>query len=668
MTPKRLIALVLAVLVLGTVFAPLGAASPTTLDPQATEPADVADATAQIDDSLFDESGETDLFLYLPDVGEATRQTDPEAVESALKSIAERTQGPVLDALDEYDSVTVEDTFWIRNSVLVTADLDAVDLETLAAIDGVERIEPHVSVPAPEPVEATSVAHSQDDHVTWGLDAINAPDVWGEFGVTGEGARVVVADTGVDADHPDIDLADEDGWIDLVGDADDPVDDSGHGTHVSGTLVGGNATGTAIGVAPDAELGVARVCEVDGCPLDAILGSIEWAVETDADVINLAIPGSVTGDTVDAVYNAMDAGTLVVASIGGDGEGTVASPGAGYDSIGVGATDEDGGVADFSGGDRLDEGDFGGNWMDHWPEESYVAPDVVAPGVYVLSAQPGGEYEEFSGTSMAAAHVAGAAATIRSADPTVDSWAIRELLAQTAWKPDDWDPTEAQYHDPETGHDSRYGVGSIDLHAAVSRVTEPDPPTERFLRLGNATAAEGDTATVSLDTDLEGIAGYQARIDYDPSVVSFVEASGVDINDPTVNDENGTLTLSASQAQGVDAPTLAEVTFEAVGSAGDATDLVFDTEFTRLYTEDSMVEPAEYLDGSIAVGESACELPGDVDGDGQVTSIDATKTQQHIVGMDPGTFNEACADLNGDGEITPADVTRIQQIIVGIGS
>ncbi|WP_247730081.1 cohesin domain-containing protein [Halovivax limisalsi] len=205
-------------------------------------------------------------------------------------------------------------------------------------------------------------------------------------------------------------------------------------------------------------------------------------------------------------------------------------------------------------------------------------------------------------------------------------------------------------------------------YVAGSIAVETDTPPEGFIRLGEAEASAGQTATVSLDTDRENIAGYQARIDYDPSVVAFVEAAGVDINDPTVNAENGTLTLSASQAQGVDAPTLANLTFEAVGSAGDATDLTFDTEFTRLNTEDAIVQPAEYLDGSVTVGESACELPGDVDGDGQVTSIDATKTQQHIVGMDPGNFNEACADLNGDGEITPADVTQIQQIIVGIES
>ncbi|WP_247730078.1 S8 family serine peptidase [Halovivax limisalsi] len=906
MNTNRCTAVVLAVVLLGAVFAPLGAASPTTLESQSTEPADAADATAQIDESLFDESGETDLFLYLPDIDASTRQAGPDAVESALKSTAERTQGPVLDALDEYDAVSVRDTFWIRNSVLVTADLDEIDLETLAAIDGVERILPAPTLEVPEPDGATP-AEAGTGEPTWGLDAINAPEVWEDFDVTGEGIRVAVADTGVVADHPDIELAEEDGWYDATGDSSEPVDTFGHGTHVTGTISGGDASGTAIGVAPDVEIGAVRVCPGQSCDSQAIMESFEWAVETDSDILNFSLGGTPYGSYIEPVYNTMDAGTLVVAGAGNSGEGTVISPAAPWDSVAAGAIHENHSVAGFSSGKLITPEDFQlGEWMSHWPEdEEYIAPDVTTPGVNIYSAHSGGsmadcgdaEYCRVSGTSMATPHSSGIAALVMSADPDLGPYEVKDVLMEAAWKPEDWDPGEAQHYNPDTGRDSRYGVGIVDAYEAVSQVAEPpgeaefavsidgtnapvtegedlvvdatvenvgdgsgddtieladfdgavvdsqsvsldagestsieltwntdvgdagsgevtvssgdqsdtatveiqsdeppeegvirlgsasvaageevtvdldtdfddiagyqaqisydasafdfveasgvdindptvndengtltlsasqaqgvdaptlaeltfeavgsagdstdlafaesetqlntedaivqpteyadgsltieadEPPEEGFIRLGEAEASAGQTATVSLDSDLDGIAGYQARIDYDPSVVSFVEAAGVDLPDPTVNAENGTLTLSASAAQGTDAPTLANLTFEAVGSAGDATDLTFDTEFTRLNTEDEIVEPAEYLDGSFAVGESDCALAGDVDGDGQVTSIDATKTQQHIVGMDPGTFNEACADLNGDGEITPADVTQIQQIIVGM--
>lgn len=66
------------------------------------------------------------------------------------------------------------------------------------------------------------------------------------------------------------------------------------------------------------------------------------------------------------------------------------------------------------------------------------------------------------------------------------------------------------------------------------------------------------------------------------------------------------------------------------------------------------------------VDSAGWDLPGDVDGDGQVTSLDATLTQRYITGLDPPGVDVDCADLTGDGAVTPADVTAIHQAIVGI--
>ncbi|MFC3958871.1 S8 family serine peptidase [Halovivax cerinus] len=902
----RLVAVVFAALLVGAVFVPLGAATTVPVERQALDTTNAVDATpTQIDESLADESGDTRLFLYLPDIDASTRQAGPDAVVSALKSTAEETQGPALDELGEYDAVTVEDTFWIRNSVLVTADLDEIDLETLAGVKGVERILPAETLEIPDPVESSENDPEPLHDITYGIDMLNVHDVWDEFDVDGEGVRVAVADTGVYADHPDIELAAEDGWYDATGGSSTPVDSFGHGTHVSGTIAGGNASDVQIGVAPGVELANVRVCPGSTCDPAAIMESFEWAVETDSNILNFSLGGPPSGSYVEPVYNTMDAGTLVVAGAGNSGEGTVISPAAPYDSIAAGAVDENHTVADFSAGTLIEEGTFQGNWMDHWPDQ-YIAPDATTPGVDVYSADSPdgdmcdeGEYCEVSGTSMATPHMSGVAALVMSANPDLDPWEVKDVLVESTWKPDDWDPNDAQHYNPDTDRDSRYGTGIVDAYEAVSQVADPpgqaefdvtidgtnspvaagdelvvdvtvenlgdesgtqtieladfdgtvvdsesvslaagdstqlelgwsttaddagsgdvtvssadhddsapvtieadEPPEEGFIRVGEATVGEGETATVSLDTDLDAIAGYQARINYDPSVVDFVEADGVDIADPTVNDEDGTVTLSASQASGVDAPTLAdltfetvgsegdatdltfdqaftqlntedeivqpaeylagsievgadeppaegvirlgnasasagetatvaldtdldgtagyqaritydasvfdfveaegvdlndpvvndedgtltltqsqangvdaptlaELTFEAVGDEGDATDLTFDQAFTQLNTEDSTVEPSEYVDGALTIGDGGCALPGDVDGSGDVTSIDVTKTQQHIAGLDPGEFNADCGDLTGDGEITPADVTAIQQIIVGVAA
>ncbi|MFC3958867.1 S8 family serine peptidase [Halovivax cerinus] len=888
----RLLALLLAVLMAGAVFAPLGAAAG---DPVATSTDDaIANSSpATIHESLEDETGETELLLLLPDIAETARQGSEDEVIAALRSTADTTQGPVLDDLADVDGVTVENTFWIRNMVHVTADLDQVDLETLAAIDGVEAIEPNAETSLPEPVEVTEDVEPSGTAPTYGLEQIKAPQTWEDFGATGEGVRVVVADSGVAGDHPDIDMDDEDPWFDPEQGTSEPVDNHGHGTHVSGTVAGGDSSGTAIGVAPGAEIAGARACG-QSCTVSNVIDSIQWAVDTDSDVVNLSL-GFGLGSYADTVNNAMDAGTLIVASIGNSGEGTAGSPGAPWDSIASGATDENEDVTDFSGGQFLEQGDFNGNYLSHWPSDGYITPDIAAPGSQVLSAQPGGGYQEMSGTSMSSPHKAGAAAVILSANPDLGPREVKELMMETATKPDSWDPNSAQWYNEDTGRDSRYGTGIIDVYAAVEQAgggaqgtiegtvadesgnmmegatvsmdghstdtdasgsfsmevptgehtvtaeypgytsesqtvtveedqtttvdfslaesdgitvgvvsdgsygddvagmiegqlgsesvvesissaeaidgghdvyvvqniqdgntqdfvdatsgsdtgvvyldqwgdapngvsqlasvssdvdgvddgydtgangpnyavqqshpiveglgdsieihtgsdsdhawvtgttydtiadvsvggssvgtglavdedsatvlatssglneyvgagdhtddsamllanavtylagdDEEPPEPEGTISLGEAAGDAGDQVTVELDTDVADVSGYQAEITYDSSVVDFVGASGVDLDDPQVNDEDGSLGLAVSGSSGVDSPTLAELTFELTGSAGDATDLAFGEANTQLVAGGSIVEPAEYTAGSITVEDGGEDPP-----------------------------------------------------------
>ncbi|MFC3958873.1 S8 family serine peptidase [Halovivax cerinus] len=477
MTNRRtqLIAVVVACVLAVSVAAPVVATATTPQQPAGT--LDVSSAastdasTATIDTALQRETGTTNVVVRLPTADESALDGDRASVIETLRSHASRTQAPVLDELERTDGVTVERTWWIANAIAVTADLDRVELTDLATIDGVERLHANRQFEAPAPIEASPTTAAVQN-TTYGLDQIDAPDAWDEFDATGDGVRVAVADTGVDASHPDIELAEEDGWTDLAGNSSEPVDNHGHGTHVSGTISGGNASGTAIGVAPDVELGVARVCLTGSCDGQAILDSFEWAVQTDSDVLSMSLGGPLTGEYVEPVRNAMAADTLVVASIGNSGEGTAGSPGAVYDSIASGATNESANVTDFSGGMLIDTDETWGDAApEAWPDE-YITPDIAAPGDQVFSSNANGgsmcgdvEYCEVSGTSMSAPHKSGAAAAIMSAaSDELGPYEVKDLMMETAWKPDYWDESMAQ--DAIGDRDTRYGDGIIDVYTA----------------------------------------------------------------------------------------------------------------------------------------------------------------------------------------------------------
>src|SRR5699024_7773535 len=122
--------------------------------------------------------------------------------------------------------------------------------------------------PAEQEGDEDAVGPRTVDDRTWGVDRIGAHQVWDKLGLDGSGARVGVLDTGVDITHPALDgmLATDDpsdpaypgGWMefDAVGTlaASEPHDSADHGTHVSGTVAGGDDSGVAIGVAPGGEL------------------------------------------------------------------------------------------------------------------------------------------------------------------------------------------------------------------------------------------------------------------------------------------------------------------------------------------------------------------------------------------------------------------------------
>ncbi|MFI6102512.1 S8 family serine peptidase [Lentzea sp. NPDC051213] len=248
---------------------------------------------------------------------------------------------------------------------------------------------------------------------------IEAPAAWA-LGLTGRGVTVAVLDGGYDPAHPD--LA---GKVleakDFTGSG--VKDTYGHGTHVAATVAGDGVFG---GVAKDARLLVGKVCEADTCDESAILAAMEWAAPR-AEVVNLSLGGGAT-DGTDPLSLAVDRlseqhGTLFVVSAGNEGEpGSVSSPAAAGAALAVGSVSKADRLSRFSSrGPRV--GDFA------------VKPDLVAPGEGIGAARAAGTslgspidalHTRADGTSMAAPHVAGAAALVKQARP---EWSGRELKA-----------------------------------------------------------------------------------------------------------------------------------------------------------------------------------------------------------------------------------------------
>ena len=408
-------------------------------------------------------------------------------IESRQAEI-ERAQQPLVDLAETHSGITIERQFWIANVAAVAIDRDRADRSTLEAVDGVESVRENVKLsgefdeftgesangvdtPSDESLLAQSTAATSDIEASWGLTVIDAPTVWQEYDTRGEGVTVAVLDSGVDTTHPEIDIV---GWGDWDTDGNvretEPQDydlarePSGHGTHVTGTIIAEDRSGIHLGVAPDADVmaGAALTdCDESGCDATAaqILAGIEWAVENDADVLTISI-GLETKDErfIEPIRNAEDAGTVVIASGGNDGFGSSTSPGNDYDSISVGAADTSAEIIDMSGGEIVFSET---EWNDppaDWPE-LYLLPKLAAPGWQIPSTivSDEGDYSRGTGTSFAAPHVAGSAALIQSAtDERLTPEEIETVLIKTAYQPTD-----------DAYPNIRYGHGIINAADAV---------------------------------------------------------------------------------------------------------------------------------------------------------------------------------------------------------
>ncbi|MBI2267997.1 MAG: S8 family serine peptidase [Candidatus Blackburnbacteria bacterium] len=310
----------------------------------------------------------------------------------------------------------------------------------------------------------------------WAPSNIQAKDAWALSTGSSE-IKVAVIDTGVEATHEDL----RDNLLlpgkDFVNYDDDPNDDTGHGTHVAGTIgaIGNNKKG-AVGINWSVKILPGKVCAGWGCPSDAIAEGISWAVNQGARVINLSLGGSIESQLItEAIMEAYDHNVVVVAAVGNaNASSEYFFPASSNHVIGVAATNKNDQFADFS------------NWGS--------TVDVSAPGVDVLSTIPSGTYGKASGTSMASPHVAGLAALILAKQPNLKPEEVEAILENSA---DDLGESEWDMH---------FGWGRINASRALSEPNTTSLPTAMWeIPKDGALVAQNVTLSFTIKGDTKKI-------------------------------------------------------------------------------------------------------------------------------------------------------------------
>lgn len=258
---------------------------------------------------------------------------------------------------------------------------------------------------------------------TWGIDAMNIPALW-KLGLRGQGIRVGHLDTGADSRHPALKRALDsflfvalDGQPGASGTA---YDTDGHGTHTAATIVGRPVNGRYVGVAPGATLAVATVIE-DGQVARRVITGLNWAVSQRVRIINMSLGfRGYHPDFYEIIRRVRERGILPVVAVGNEGPATSRSPG-NYDNVlSAGACDE-----------RREIWQQSSSQIFERPNRPIV-PNLVGPGVKVISAALGEGWMSLDGSSMAAPHISGLAAVLWGAKQTATVEEIENCILRSA--------------------------------------------------------------------------------------------------------------------------------------------------------------------------------------------------------------------------------------------
>ena len=358
-------------------------------------------------------------------------------VFNSLREVAHRTQAPIL-ALLRQRGIPYQ-SFWIVNMIQVTGNRAL--LEELAARADVKQVDANPYVRSALPVP-TAFDTALPTGVEWNITKVKAPRVW-SLGFKGQGRVVAGADTGVQWDHPALKTHFR-GWDGTKGNFDynwhdaspqhspTPVDPHGHGTFTVSEMVGDDGAGNQIGVAPGAKWIACRNMDSSGTgsptsysecfqfliapyPVGGNPSQGNPALAPDSINNSWICPPSegCSTNTLLQIVNAVRAAGIFPAMAAGNSGSScssVSDPPAIYQSsVSVGALDSSNAIASFSSrGPVTADG------------SNRRKPDLSAPGVNVRGAVPTNGYQGgWSGTSMAAPHVAGGIALLWQAKPSL---------------------------------------------------------------------------------------------------------------------------------------------------------------------------------------------------------------------------------------------------------
>jgi thermitase len=330
----------------------------------------------------------------------------------------------------------------------------------------------------------------------WALPKVDVPGAWA-YG-KGANATVAVVDSGVQPDHPDLQLTgnpaergdgretdgidnDENGYVDdwqgwqFIAWTNDASDEFGHGTHVAGTIAATENAIGVVGVAPQARILPLRVLNRNGFGgSDSIGGGFGYAGDLGVRVVNASLGGRADSSWEQVMIRAHPE-TLYVVAAGNDSTRDPTNVPCGYPEdniLCVGASDENDERASFS--------NFGAPWI-----------DLFAPGTDIWSTWFDGGYIAKNGTSMATPHVAGVAALMFAAVPGLTVAQVKTALM------------DASDHPPGMAELSVSG-GRLNAAAALAAVgatvLPPEEPEEPSTTDPGSTTVPSDTTPTDTTT------------------------------------------------------------------------------------------------------------------------------------------------------------------------
>ena len=394
----------------------------------------------------------------VPDVGvkqSVTASSDSIIVKyksNATKEMRKQARSLVKAKITDLNKDELDDSY----TSLLSGRLAKFKVSGMSTKDAIALLKSHQAIEYVEPDYQVSIARTPDDprfDELWGLnndgqtggtaDAdIDAVEAW-DISTGSRDVVVGVIDTGIDYSHSDLasnmwvnsseipgDGIDNDGngfiddvhGINAITDSGDPMDDEGHGTHVSGTIgaSGGNGIGV-VGVNHEVSLVGCKFLDAagNGSTSDAIK-CIDYMVGLKNSGVNLRVlnnswgGGGYSQALADAIASSEAADLLFVAAAGNDTIDNDVNPHypSNYENasvLSVASTDQTDGIS----------------WFSHY---GLTSVDMGAPGSAILSTTPGESYASYSGTSMATPHVAGAAALVLSINPELSTQELKDLL------------------------------------------------------------------------------------------------------------------------------------------------------------------------------------------------------------------------------------------------